>query len=143
MRQELRDLFIADPSLEGRLDALPRRIFSGKQCPASGARFVFFCHALPGKDAITPDGQEVWSEEMGRNGWYLYDLESRRIAEDPAAMLHLIRSASETPRRTMLDRASLREAMAAIEKHIRNGYLRQVQAPAGVRPVLKAWMELN
>jgi len=30
-----------------------------------------------------------------------------------------------------------------IEKHIKNTYLKKVQAPLGVEPVLKAWMELN
>ena len=30
-----------------------------------------------------------------------------------------------------------------IEKHIKNTYLRELQAPAGVKPTLKAWMELN
>lgn len=30
---------------------------------------------------------------------------------------------------------------AKVENHIRNSYLRQVQAPAGVR--LKCWMELS
>jgi hypothetical protein len=143
MRQELRDLFLADPSLEARLDDLPRRIFSGKECPAHGARFVFFCHALPGRGPDGPDGEEVWTEEMGRTGWHLFDLQTKKIADDPAAILHLVRSARDTPRRTMLDRVTLREAMAAIEKHIRNGYLRQVQAPVGVKPILKAWMELN
>jgi len=30
-----------------------------------------------------------------------------------------------------------------IEKHIKNTFLKAMQAPIGVRPVLKAWMELN
>ena len=28
-------------------------------------------------------------------------------------------------------------------KHIKNTYLKQVNAPIGVNPILKAWMELN
>ena len=35
------------------------------------------------------------------------------------------------------------EIRQRIEKHIKNTYLKQVQAPVGVKPVLKAWMELN
>ena len=32
---------------------------------------------------------------------------------------------------------------ASLNKHIKNTYLKQVQAPIGVKPVLKCWMELN
>lgn len=35
------------------------------------------------------------------------------------------------------------EVRLAVEKHIRNTYLKQVRAPVGVNPVLKCWMELN
>lgn len=31
----------------------------------------------------------------------------------------------------------------SVERHIKNSYLKQVQAPIGVKPVLKAWMELS
>jgi len=30
-----------------------------------------------------------------------------------------------------------------VDKHITNTYLKKVQAPIGVKPVLKAWMELS
>ena len=53
-----------------------------------------------------------------------------------------IRSAPDTPRQCVLPRETLGEARAAIERHLKNGYLRQVQAPVGVKPILKAWMEL-
>jgi hypothetical protein len=32
---------------------------------------------------------------------------------------------------------------AKVERHIKNGYLKSVQAPVGIKPALKAWMELN
>ncbi len=31
----------------------------------------------------------------------------------------------------------------AVEKHIKNTYLKSAQAPIGVKPVLKCWMEMN
>jgi hypothetical protein len=37
----------------------------------------------------------------------------------------------------------LAEARAKAERHLKNGYLRQVQAPVGVAPTLIAWVELN
>ena len=30
-----------------------------------------------------------------------------------------------------------------VEKHIKNTYLKRVDAPVGVKPALKCWMELN
>jgi hypothetical protein len=38
---------------------------------------------------------------------------------------------------------TLSEIRKKIEKHIKNTYLRRVQAPQGVKPTLKAWMELS
>jgi hypothetical protein len=32
---------------------------------------------------------------------------------------------------------------ANVEKHIKNSYLKRVDAPVGVKPTLKCWMELN
>jgi hypothetical protein len=35
------------------------------------------------------------------------------------------------------------EIRAKVEKHIKNTYLKRVDAPAGVSPSLRCWMELN
>lgn len=35
------------------------------------------------------------------------------------------------------------EIRQKVEKHIKNTYLKKVQVPIGVKPALKAWMELN
>lgn len=32
---------------------------------------------------------------------------------------------------------------AKVEKHIKNGYLKRIDAPIGVKPSLKCWMELS
>ena len=42
-----------------------------------------------------------------------------------------------------IEPATLRDVRLKIGKHIKNTYLKQVQAPVGVKPVLKCWMELN
>ena len=41
------------------------------------------------------------------------------------------------------EKESLSEIRKKIEKHIKDTYLKKVQAPQGVRPTLKAWMELS
>jgi hypothetical protein len=83
-----------------------------------------------------------WSEEAGRTVWYLYDLAAEKIEEDSNAIVSLIRSAPDTPRQRAVADETLAEVRARVERHIKNSYLKKVQAPAGVRPVLKAWMEI-
>ena len=71
------------------------------------------------------------------------DLDKGGILEDPAEMIDFVRSDPDTARRTILDKTLLTDARLQIEKHIKNTYLKQAQAPVGVKPLLKAWMELN
>jgi superfamily II DNA or RNA helicase len=141
LRQELRQLLIDNPDMEARLADLPNRVLSGRA--TTTARGVFFCYALPGR-ARTPAGEEVWDSDEGRQvRWYFKDLNGGSVVETATAIASRIRSAPETDRRLELDRSALVAARAAVEKHIEGGYMRQVQAPVGAKPVLKAWMELN
>jgi superfamily II DNA or RNA helicase len=145
LRNELRDLMQADPALAARLDALPGRTFSGKGHPKPDIKAIFFCYALPGRNpnADTNAGPEGWTEEDGRVTWLYREVGSEKILDDPSAIAEWIRSKPDTPRKADLPRETLGEARAAIEKYLKNGYMRQVQAPAGVKPILKAWMELS
>lgn len=141
LRQELRQLLLDHPELEARLAALPNRIFSGRE--AAAAQGMFFCYALPGR-AADADGDEVWDDDSARQvRWFFHDLEGGPVIEDLAEVAERIRSTTDTPRRTQLDRETLAAARSAIEGHIEAGYMRRVQAPAGAKPILKAWMELN
>lgn len=132
-------LLKAYPGLEAKLAGFPSRVFSGREHPRAGARGVFFCYSLPAKNTATGE----WDEAAGLTRWYLFDLASERILEDAEAIDALIRSEPDTPRRHALEKAALRELRGKVEKRIRDTYLKSVQAPQGVRPALKAWMELN
>ncbi len=146
MQLEYQQLLREHPGLADRLGALPGRVFSGKRHPAPGARAVFLCFALPAADHSAPPaegGQLPWTEEAGRAAWYLYDLATGQIADDPTAMIDQIRCAPTTPRYCVLERETLKEIRAKVEKHIDRTYLKSLQAPQGVKPALKAWMELN
>jgi hypothetical protein len=114
-------------------------VFSGKQHPQPGTQAVFFCYALPGEDRET----KQWNEAAGRSAWYLYAISDGRISDQPEEIHSIIRCEPETPRNCEIPAPTLREIRLKIEKHIRNTYLKQVQAPVGVKPVLKCWMELN
>jgi len=147
MHLEYQRLLQEQPDLESRLNALPGRVFSGKAHPKEGTRAVFFCYALPAPPAEFKDKEkqtaEEWTEEAGHTRWYLYDLASEKIIEEPAEIIGLIRCRPETPRRQTIEKQTLSEIRAKLDKYIKNTYLKQVQAPIGVKAKLRAWMELS
>ncbi len=136
----------ADAGLEERLAALPGRVFSGKRHPTPEARAVFFCYVLPAVDrqaAPTAGGEASWTEEAGRAAWYLYDLANGQVEDAPTKIVATIRCRPDTPRHCATAKETLSEVRAKVERHIKNTYLKSVQAPLGVKPALKAWMELS
>lgn len=146
MHLEYQQLLQQYPGLPERLAALPGRLFSGKAHPSSGTRSVFFCYSLPTPPPVTDasqDDSDAWTTDAGTTAWYLYDLETGTIIDEPARIIDLIRCTTETPRKHDVPEKTLSEVRGKIEKHIKNSYLKQVQAPIGVKPLLRAWMELS
>jgi len=143
---EYQQLLRDHPTIVDQLNSLPGRVFSGKEHPQPGTRAVFFCYALPALDhGAKPDaeGELPWTEEAGRAAWYLYDVAGATIIEDPAKIIAAIRCVPDTPRRCVMEAPTLADVRLKVEKHIKNSYMKSVQAPAGVTATLKAWMELN
>jgi superfamily II DNA/RNA helicase len=136
---EYQALLQADPELESRLKRLPGATFSGRKRPAKGARGVFFCYALPALDKEAGE----FTEEAGTTRWYLYDLDRDTILEEPGEIVASIRSKPDTPRKSTTEEKTLVELRARVEKYIKNSYLKRVDAPVGVKPALRCWMELN
>jgi hypothetical protein len=149
-------LLKGDPLLKEKLEALPGRVFSGKSHPSPGTRAVFFCFALPAR--VASGGPPVaeaplfeehateteWSLEAGPVRWYLYDLAGKEIAEEVPRIAEIIKCDPDTPRHCVIGPPALSEVRAEIEKHIKNTYLRQVQAPVNApKPALRCWMELS
>jgi SNF2 family DNA or RNA helicase len=146
MHLEYQRLVLQSPDLPARLDALPGRVFSGKAHPNANSKAVFFCFSLPAKDG-TIDAPEIesdaWTVEAGTTRWVMIDVDGKRILEDAGVIFEVIRCEPETPRQTSVPQATLGELRGQVEAHLRNTYFRQVQAPAGVRPILTAWMEMS
>jgi superfamily II DNA or RNA helicase len=154
---EFQKLLADIPGLEQRLDRLPGRVFSGKEHPTPGAKALFLCYALPAEDrtqsgagvspasapGVPPGDPPAWTTEAGKAGWYLYDITTGKILEQPEEIVAFIRSTPETPRRVSMAQPDLHTVRLIVEKHIKNTYLKQVQAPVGVKPELKCWMELS
>ena len=88
-------------------------------------------------------GETPWTEEVGRAAWYLYDLATGQVLEEPAKIVALIRCRPATLRHCTVAKDTLSEMRAKVERHIKNTYLKSVQASLGVKPALKAWMELS
>jgi superfamily II DNA or RNA helicase len=132
-------LLIDHPDLPYWVETLPLRVFSGKEHVIQGARGVFFCYRLPGKDAAT----EEWTDDASLTKWYLYNLEDGQIEEDATRIYPLIECTPDTRRETREAKATLSDIRRKMDKHITNTYMKRVQAPAGVGFSLLAWMELT
>jgi hypothetical protein len=146
LKLEYDRLVKAHPELAATLDDLPLKLFSGKQHPTSGARAVFFCFRVPRPDpdlVSTNKGELRWSDAAGFTVWLCSDLSGEHMATDPAAIADLIRSLPDAQRHCSLNRVDLAAIRKKAEKEIIRTHLRALQAPAGVNPVLKCWMELN
>ena len=132
------------PDLAERVADMPNRIFSGREAPESAAKGVFFCLALPGLKPGAPEdaGPEHWDAASGKPAWLYVDA-GGAISEGLAQIAETIRSTPDTPRHLDTPRDRLRASRDAVLKHVRNGYMKRMQAPPGVEPVIKAWMELN
>ncbi len=74
--------------------------------------------------------------------WYLYDLSSEKVLEDPYEIADIIRSAPDTPRVCRMEPERLAAIRKKMDTHVKNSYLKRVQAPLGVKPLLRAWMSL-
>ncbi len=145
MHLEFQDLLRNNEELDEELNGFPDAIFSGREKIKSGSRAVFFCYARPAHDKPLSEetGEDRWTTGAGDVKWYLYDLKTENIIEEASQIIEFIRSEPETSRVTKIEQSTLSDIRKKLEKHITKTYLRQVQAPVGVKPVLKAWMELN
>jgi hypothetical protein len=139
MHLEYQTLISEDSNLESRLASLPGSVFSGRERASRGACGVFFCYALPALDKEA--GQ--FTEEAGTSRWYLYDIDRGEIFEEPADIIESVRSIPSTPRNCTMAQHTLVEIRQKIEKHITNTYLKRIDAPVGVKPALRCWMELS
>ena len=125
--------YISDIELPGALHVAFLRsthacaTFSRPDCEAA--------RALPGVHAVYV-AQDFESHNAQLSSW-LKQIETYPLGADPIdATRRLLQSRK-------LDQKTLGSLRATLEKHIKNTYLKSVQAPVGVKPVLRAWMELT
>ena len=134
------------PDLVAALPNYPLKTFSGKESPSPEAKAVFLCFRIPRPDPNTLDaktGEPLWTESAGDTVWLLLDLNGKAIAPEAARIANLIRSTPDTPRSCRFEHADLIKLREKAEKELSKSHLRPLQAPVGVEPVLKCWMELS
>ena len=139
MHLEYQRLMSEHEGLQQKISAMPAGIFSGREGTDRGLRGVFFCFALP---ALDKERQE-FNTESGISRWYFFDPQTDGILEDPGEIVRSIRSDPNTP---IVKSGRDDELIAAREKvmlHIKNSYLKRIDAPVGVGPVLKCWLEVT
>ena len=112
------------------------------RCSAGGQPVRAGVKVAP-KGAFSFLASPCYSPQAVATKWYLFDLADEKIADGPTEIVRLIRSTPDTPRKHDIPNQTLSEIRAKVEKYIKNSYLKQVQAPIGVKPRLKAWMELS
>jgi len=170
MRLEKQRLSSESPQIRESLDRVPKRLFSGKKAgagfgpvmnqkgevidriPPNHRTGLFLCYRMP--PVISPAAEDIFSvknvkykpgeHSAGEVRWYFYfqDAETYRVSEILEETWAAVRCLPDTERTVEQGVSRLAEARKAVEKHIKNTYLKDVQAPVGAKPELVAWMEL-
>lgn len=169
MRLEKQRIESENPDLWQSLESLPRRLFTGKKAGAGFGPIVnrrgeevkriepnlkpglFACYRMPpviGKAAgnLMELTQEKFDPEVhppGEVKWYFRDAETGKINEVLEETWTAVRCSQNTKRIVKQGVTKLAPARRAIEKHIKNTYLKDIQAPIGAKPTLVAWMEIT
>lgn len=157
------------PELWQPLETLPRRLFSGKK-PGAGfgpvvnrrgeeVRHIepnlrpglFACYRMPpivGKAAanlmeLTTEKFDPEKHLQGEVKWYFRDAETGKVMETLEQTWSAARCTQGTERTIEQGVANLADARKAIERHIKQTYLKDIQAPIGAKPTLLAWMEIS
>lgn len=130
------------PKLWRQLPNLPLRLFSGKGIDDEPPPFRNRDGEIISLDCLDSVGLFCCYEmPNGEIKWYFYDAEIDEVLDNVEEIWPEIRCGEDTMRWTEEGPAGLTEARKEIERYIRT-YLRDIQAPMGVKPKLLAWMEI-
>ncbi len=126
----------AHSNYEQQVAALPKKMYSGKV--ASTRKGWFFCYELPSKRT-----DDTWTEPGdGLYRWYIVDPTLEKIIDTTYECWHAIKCDEQEPRVLPCREEELANARKAMEAYLKKNYMRQVQAPMGVKPRLVTWMQL-
>jgi len=135
---EYQQLINKHPELKTAVVSYPNSIFSGKKY-SENAKGVFFCYRIPSYDISLGK----YSHESGNSRWFFYQMDNQQIYENINKIVEIIRSKKNTPRNCEFPQEKLIEIKKKVETHIKNNYLKNIDAPIGVNAKLKCWLEIN
>ena len=70
-------------------------------------------------------------------------MENGNIFEEVSEIITSVQCSVEEPRKCTNEQETLIEIRGKVLKHIKNSYLKKLEAPVGIKPKLLAWMEIN
>ena len=123
-----------NPGYVDNVKNLPAKMYSGKA--SSQLNGVFFCYELPVKKS---DGSMA---EEGMYKWFVLDPAAKTVSENVGGIWHAIRCEKNEPRIVTIAHDDFSTIRKMMEKHIRNTYLKKIQAPLGAAPRLVTWLQL-
>lgn len=129
-------LMAAHPQYATEVAHLPKRMYSGKN--AATRQGIFFCYELPIKKS---DGS--WSHGDGLYRWYFLDTAQQIIIAHSYQIWQLIKCSENEKRSLTISEDGFKTAKKKIEKHIKDSYMKRIQAPLGINFRLVSWMQLN
>jgi hypothetical protein len=136
MALEYQKLMQENPNYENTIKTLPQKIFSGKNNQVN--KGFFFCYELPSKH---PDG--TWTNPgEGFYKWYLLNPETEDVEEQTYDIWSLIKSEKDTQRVLTITESDFSNMKKLMDAHINKTYMKAIQAPIGIKPILTTWMQL-
>jgi len=148
IKLKFQKLLVDEPTLEGKLNAFPLKVFSGKSTLKTDTIGVFFCYKLP-INKRNDDGSFTWSLKEGITSWYFYLIDKKETLDDFFRINDIISCEKDEKRVVKFEQKSLIEIKKSVEKHIHNTYYKTSQIPVqdeegnSLKPFLLAWMEVN
>jgi len=136
MALEFQKLMQENPNYEDTVKTLPQKIFSGRNSQLN--KGFFFCYELPSKH---PDGTWTNSGE-GFYKWYLLNPKTEDVEEQTYDIWSLIKSEKDTLRVLTITESDFSNMKKIMDAHINKSYMKAIQAPIGIKPILTAWMQL-
>jgi hypothetical protein len=146
------------PELVKEWTEMPHHTISGKKNP-EGRKGVFLCFRIPerikqSEEEIERGDAPLWSvsDGYGECRWLFYDTETEEIldqeagGQDSISQQHgIIQCIPGTQRHLSSgdELMGLKEIQKKVRKRIKNSVMRNLQAPAGVKPRLLFWMEVT
>jgi len=144
LHEELDTIRREHPALYAELENFPKRVFSGKQADAPTCRGLFCAYRFPAVSRSSEIRSPKSEIESGELRWYFRAADTGEIYESRRLedIAHAIRSLPATPRVTAASADDLKAWRREIEQKCVNRYLKDLQAPMGVKATLVCWMEV-